>query len=186
MDRAMQANQDSAGEALAVEALALFRDLHRTAYRLTGNPADADDLVQETYLRLVRFAHSFTPGTNLKGWMFTILRNTARNAWRDAARDPVTADSDAVERAPSTGGTTANPEAQLLRREAAREVQAALELLPAGMCEAIRLRDIEDHSYREIAASLAVPMGTVMSRISRGRRLLRHHGRVRACARVAD
>src|ERR671926_907400 len=81
------------------EALASIDSLYRTALRLTRSPADADDLVQETYLKAFRAADRFEPGTNLRAWLFTILHNTARNRVRDRSREPLTADSESVERA---------------------------------------------------------------------------------------
>src|SRR3954464_8166608 len=85
--------------AFETEALASLDSLYRTALRLTRAPADAEDLVQETYLKAFRAASSFTPGTNLRAWLFTILHNTARNRARDRARDTVSVDSDVVDRA---------------------------------------------------------------------------------------
>src|SRR5947207_15028519 len=85
--------------AFEAEALASLDSLYRTALRLTRVPADAEDLVQETYLKAFRAAARFEPGTNLRAWLFTILHNTARNRIRDRARDTVTADSDAVDQA---------------------------------------------------------------------------------------
>src|SRR5881409_3164194 len=90
------------GATFEADALACLDSLYRTALRLTGVPADAEDLVQETYLRAFRAADQFEPGTNLKAWLFTILHNTARNRARDRARDTVTADSETVERAAET------------------------------------------------------------------------------------
>src|SRR5437773_9711706 len=104
------------------EALALVDSLYRTALRLTRNPADAEDLVQETYLKAFRAADQFEPGTNLRAWLFTILHNTARNRARDRSRDTVTIDSEAVDRAadaPPPGGRSAGaaetPESLLMR-----------------------------------------------------------------------
>jgi RNA polymerase sigma-70 factor, ECF subfamily len=110
--------------------------------------------------------------------LFTILHNSARNRVRDRARDAVTADSDAVERAadrPHTGmvaGEPETPETLLLRDTLAPELQAAIDQLPDQFREAVWLRDVEEFSYAEIAEMLSIPVGTVMSRISRGRRLL--------------
>src|SRR5262245_11451789 len=98
-----RANQPSpevgtpARSAFEVDALASVDSLYRTALRLTRSPADAEDLVQETYLKAFRAAHRFEPGTNLRAWLFTILHNTARNRARDRAREAVTVDSDVVE-----------------------------------------------------------------------------------------
>lgn len=160
------------------EALASLDSLYRTALRLTRDPADAEDLVQETYLKAFRAADRFAPGTNLRAWLFTILHNTARNRVRDRARDTVDVDSGAVERAADTrgfaapGGAFETPETLLLRDALAPELQAAIDELPDAFRQAIWLRDVEEFSYADIAAMLAIPIGTVMSRISRGRRLL--------------
>ena len=159
------------------EALACLDSLYRTALRLTGVPADAEDLVQETYLKAFRAADRFEPGTNLKAWLFTILHNTARNRARDHARDPVAVDSDAAERAGDAapiggGGRAETPESLLLRDALRPELQAAMDALPQVFRQAVWLRDVEEFSYADIAQMLEVPAGTVMSRISRGRRLL--------------
>jgi RNA polymerase sigma-70 factor (ECF subfamily) len=159
------------------EALACLDSLYRTALRLTRVPADAEDLVQETYLKAFRAANRFEPGTNLKAWLFTILHNTARNRARDHARDAVAVDSDAVDRAadaPPVGGAgrIETPESLLLRDSLGPELQAAMNALPEVFRQAVWLRDVEEFSYAEISQMLDVPPGTVMSRISRGRRLL--------------
>jgi RNA polymerase sigma factor (sigma-70 family) len=107
--------------------------------------------------------------------LFTILHNTARNRARDRARDTVAVDSEAVERAadvPATGGPAETPETLLLRQTLAPELQAAIDALPDAFREAVWLRDVEEFSYAEIARMLSIPVGTVMSRISRGRHLL--------------
>src|SRR6195256_1735891 len=159
--------------AFEVEALASLDSLYRTALRLTRVPADAEDLVQDTYLKAFRAAGSFQPGTNLRAWLFTILHNTARNRVRDRAREAVTVDSDTVERASdasSQGGDT--PESLLLRDTLGPELQAAVDELPDAFRQAVWLRDVEEFTYAEIAAMLEIPPGTVMSRISRGRRML--------------
>src|SRR5206468_6773976 len=159
------------------EALACLDSLYRTALRLTRMPADAEDLVQETYLKAFRAADRFEPGTNLKAWLFTILHNTARNRARDRARDAVAIDSEVVDRAadaPPAGSTgrVETPESLLLRDTLGPELQAAIDALPAVFRQAVWLRDVEEFTYAEIAQMLHVPPGTVMSRISRGRRLL--------------
>ena len=161
--------------AFETEALASLDSLYRTALRLTRVPADAEDLVQETYLKAFRAAASFEPGTNLRAWLFTILHNTARNRARDRARDMVAVDSDAVDQAtdfaPATGQPE-TPETLLLRDTLAPELQAAIDGLPEAFRQAVWLRDVEEFSYAEIAEMLQIPIGTVMSRISRGRRAL--------------
>jgi RNA polymerase sigma-70 factor (ECF subfamily) len=161
------------------EALASLDSLYRAALRLTRRPADAEDLVQETYLKAFRAADRFEPGTNLRAWLFTILHNTARNLARDRARDTVAIDSEIVDRAadaPPPGGRSAGaaetPESLLLRETLAPELQAAIDGLPEVFRQAVWLRDVEEFSYAEIAEMLSIPVGTVMSRISRGRHLL--------------
>jgi RNA polymerase sigma-70 factor (ECF subfamily) len=164
--------------AFEAEALASLDSLYRTAMRLTRVPADAEDLVQETYLKAFRAAESFRPGTNLRAWLFTILHNTARNRIRDRARDAVEADSELVERASEAsgpGGFAETPETLLLRETLAPALQAAIDALPEAFRQAVWLRDVEEFSYAEIAEMLSIPVGTVMSRISRGRHLLFEH-----------
>src|SRR6202011_2247307 len=160
--------------AFEAEALASLDSLYRAALRLTRVPADAEDLVQETYLKAFRAAERFEPGTNLRAWLFTILHNTARNRARDRAREAVTFNSDTVERAADAplDGVAETPETLLLRETLAPELQAAIDDLPGAFRQAVWLRDVEEFSYAEIAAMLDVPAGTVMSRISRGRRML--------------
>jgi RNA polymerase sigma-70 factor (ECF subfamily) len=179
MRRAPAASIEVAARARATfeaEALASIDSLYRTALRLTRSPADAEDLVQDTYLKAFRAADSFEPGTNLRAWLFTILHNTARNRARDRARDNVTIDSETVDQAAdlltSGGDADATPEALLMRDTLAPELQAAIDALPEAFREAVWLRDVEEFSYAEIAAMLHIPAGTVMSRISRGRRML--------------
>jgi RNA polymerase sigma-70 factor (ECF subfamily) len=158
-------------------ALELVDSLYRTALRLTRSPSDAEDLVQDTYLKAFRAAERFEPGTNLRAWLFTILHNAARNRARDRARAWVTADSEAVEQADAAillpGRTVADtPESALIAQTLTPELQAAVDDLPDVYREAVWLRDVEEFSYAEIAEVLNIPVGTVMSRISRGRRML--------------
>jgi len=166
-------------DAFEAEALAAIDSLYRTAVRLMRDPADAEDLVQDTYLKAFRAANTFQTGTNLRAWLFTILHNTARNRARDRARDAVTVDSETVERAadgpvmsgnPFAPGDT--PESLLLRDTLGPELQSAIDGLPDVFREAVWLRDVEEFTYAEIAAMLEIPAGTVMSRISRGRQML--------------
>jgi RNA polymerase sigma-70 factor (ECF subfamily) len=167
--------------AFEAEALTYLDSLYRTALRVTRARADAEDLVQETYLKAFRAAEQFEPGTNLRAWLFTILHNTARNRARDRSRDVVAADSEIVDRAAdapapgSSGGASREidtPEAIMLRDTLAPELQSAIDALPESFRQAVWLRDVEEFSYAEIAAMLSIPIGTVMSRISRGRHLL--------------
>ncbi len=153
------------------DALNYLDALYGTALRLTRNEADAQDLVQDTYVKAFKSRKQFTPGTNLKAWLFTILHNTFRNRRRDIGRDPIEVDSDRVDlAAPADPADT--PEEHLLRGAMGPELQAALDSLPEAFREAVWLRDVEEFPYAEIAEMLGVPVGTVMSRISRGRRML--------------
>lgn len=153
------------------DALGHLDALYGTALRLTRNEADAQDLVQDTYVKAFKARKQFTPGTNLKAWLFTILHNTFRNRRRDSGRDPIEVDSERVDlAAPADPADT--PEEQLLREAMGPELQAALDSLPEAFREAVWLRDVEEFPYAEIAEMLDVPVGTVMSRISRGRRML--------------
>jgi RNA polymerase sigma-70 factor (ECF subfamily) len=159
---------------LASDALGYLEPLYAVALRLTRNRADAEDLVQDTYVKALRFAHQFRPGTNLKAWLFTILHNTWRNRVRDSARGVVDVDSDRLDEAAGqdAGASPETPERILLRASLDADLQAALDGLPEVFRTAVWLRDVEELSYAEIADVVGVPIGTVMSRISRGRRLL--------------
>src|SRR4051812_49161764 len=180
MRRAPAASPEAAARTRATfesEALESIDSLYRTALRLTRSPADAEDLVQDTYLKAFRAVDTFEPGTNLRAWLFTILHNTARNRARDRARDHVLIDSEVVDQAadgPAYGGPAPapTPETLLIRDTLTPELQDAIDALPDAFREAVWLRDVEDFSYAEIAQMLGVPAGTVMSRISRGRRML--------------
>jgi RNA polymerase sigma-70 factor (ECF subfamily) len=153
------------------DALGHLDSLYGAALRLTRNEADAQDLVQDTYVKAFKSVRQFRQGTNLKAWLFTILHNTFRNRLRDSGRDPVEVDSDRVElSAPIDRGAT--PEEQMIRDAMAPDLQEALDALPPAFREVVWLRDVEEFTYSEIAEMLSVPVGTVMSRLSRGRRML--------------
>jgi RNA polymerase sigma-70 factor (ECF subfamily) len=156
----------------AREALSYVDSLYGTAMRLTRRPADAEDLVQDTYLKAFRAADQFERGTNLKAWLFTILHNTFRNSRRHDVRSPVDVDSEIVERAADLVALDHTPEQLLTRASLDSNLQAALDSLPESFRQAVWLRDVEEFSYAEIARIIGVPLGTVMSRISRGRRML--------------
>ena len=165
---------ESAGT-VAARALEFLEPLYATALRLTRNRADAEDLVQDTFVKALRFEDRFAAGTNLKAWLYTILLNTWRNRRRDSARVPVEIDSPRVDEAANAAdGPSAmdTPEQILLRATVREDLQVALDGLPEVFREAVWLRDVEEFTYAEIAQMLGVPIGTVMSRISRGRRLL--------------
>jgi RNA polymerase sigma-70 factor (ECF subfamily) len=154
------------------EALSYLDSLYGTALRLTRRQADAEDLVQDTYLKAFRASAQFERGTNLKAWLFTILHNTFRNMRRHDGRNPVEVDSEFVEQAVDIAGQDQSPEQLLTRATLDADLQAALDSLPDAFRQAVWLRDVEEFSYAEIARMLDVPIGTVMSRISRGRRML--------------
>jgi RNA polymerase sigma-70 factor (ECF subfamily) len=147
------------------EAIPHLRRLYGAAYRLTGNPADAEDLVQETLLRAFRGFDRFAAGTNLRGWLFTILYRVRTDALRRAGRAPRMEELD--EDGPSV------PPPQEALAGGGEDLERALASLPEPFRAAVVLRDVEELSYAEIAEALQVPMGTVMSRIHRGRALLR-------------
>jgi RNA polymerase sigma-70 factor (ECF subfamily) len=163
----------SNAEDFSAEALQFLEPLFATAMRLTRNRADAEDLVQDTFVKAFRHAGQFKRGTNLRAWLYTILHNTWRNRRRDASRDAVEVDSEQVEQAAAGGAEDAEtPERILMRSTLDADLQAALDELPEAFRQAVWLRDVEEFTYAEIAEMLGVPMGTVMSRISRGRRML--------------
>jgi RNA polymerase sigma-70 factor (ECF subfamily) len=159
------------------EALPLMRDLFAAALRMTRNRADAEDLLQETYLRAYRGFAGFRPGTNLRAWLYRILTNTYINSYRKRQREPQVVPDDSVEEwylydRLAREGAGASAEAEVLDSLPDEEVQAALEALPEQFRMAVLLADVEGFSYKEIADMLDIPIGTVMSRLHRGRRAL--------------
>ncbi len=172
--RSWAADQPAADGAdpFAQEALSYIDSLYGTAMRLTRRVVDAEDLVQDTYVKAFRSASQFKRGTNLKAWLFTILHNTFLNMRRHDGRNPVDVDSDVVERAADMTASQHTPEQLLTQATLNADLQAALDQIPEAFRQAVWLRDVEEFSYAEIADMLEVPIGTVMSRISRGRRML--------------
>jgi RNA polymerase sigma-70 factor (ECF subfamily) len=151
--------------------------LYSSAYRLTRNAADAEDLVQETYLRAYRGFHQFQPGTNLKAWLYRILMNTFINSYRKKQREPQTISEDEIEdwylySRMARGGAEPSAEATVIESLPDEDVQDALANLPEQFREAVMLADVEGFSYKEIAEIMGVPIGTVMSRLHRGRKAL--------------
>ena len=154
-------------------AMPLFDQLYNHARWLTGDPVDAEDLVQETYAKALKGFNSFAEGTNLRAWMFRILRNTFMTSKTGlAARNTEYLEDDELvsERVMAHAIT---PELLLLRSQNEQAVFAALESLPVNYRQIILLSEVEEMSYREIAEVLDVPVGTVMSRLSRSRAAMR-------------
>jgi RNA polymerase sigma-70 factor (ECF subfamily) len=146
---------------------------------LTRNPADAEDLVQETYLRAFRFRDRFVANSNLRAWLFKILSNAAISRFRRTSHESADTslddmpEADLYARAVADGGLGVSAEDELLNMVLDVDVRRALEELPEPFRLAVLLSDVEGFSYREIADMLDVPLGTVMSRLFRGRRMLR-------------
>jgi RNA polymerase sigma-70 factor, ECF subfamily len=159
------------------DVLPMLPSLYPAALRMTRNPTDAEDLVQEAYLRAYRGFSGFREGTNLKAWMYRILTNTFINSYRKRQREPVTVQDDDIEDwflydRLGSGGAEASAESEVLERMPDEDIRGALEDLPEGFRMAVWLADVEGFSYKEIAEILDVPIGTVMSRLHRGRRAL--------------
>jgi len=152
-------------------ALPLLEPLYNFAYWLAQNRDEAQDLVQETFAKSLRGFDGFQRGTNFKAWMFRILRNTFLSSRTGLRAQPMLdIDDPAVE--PSVAGTD-NPERHLLRIRDREAIEKAMEALPIQYREAILLCDVEEMKYQEIAELLQIPIGTVMSRLARGRRQMR-------------
>jgi len=164
----------------ADQAMEYMGSLYSAALRMTRNPSDAEDLVQETYLKAYRAFGSFQEGTNLKAWLYRILTNTFINSYRARRRRPEQTELDDVEdlylyrRLGGLEAVTAgrSAEEEVLEHFTEGEVKAAVEALPEQFRMAVLLADVEGFSYKEIADILDVPIGTVMSRLHRGRRAL--------------
>lgn len=183
------------GAGLSLEA-SLFEEmvtahldsLYRTALRLTGRAQDAEDLVQETYLRAWRSLHTYRPGTNPKAWLFRILHNAHIDRYRASTRAVQTVDE--LEGQDPAFVVHDTPESQVLAGVMDAEVRQALMALPEVFRTCLILADLEGFSYQEIADILGIPRGTVMSRLFRGRRAMRRalaeYGREHGYVKIAN
>ena len=175
------------------QAMPYLDSLYNTAYRMTRSAEDAEDLVQETYFKAYKYYDKFEEGTNLKAWLFKILKNTFINNYRKKKLEPRSVDfaeiEDSFERIVrrDNAETAGDPEAEYFHGVLDDDVKKALDLLPYDYRMVVILADLEDFSYKEIAEILDCPVGTVMSRLYRGRKLLekallryaRQHGYIR-------
>jgi RNA polymerase sigma-70 factor, ECF subfamily len=176
----MQQDQASASDLesrFEAEALPLLQGLYSAANRLTRNAADAEDLVQETYLRAYRGFHQFQEGTNIKAWLYRILMNTFINSYRKKQRQPQTISDEEVAdwylySKMSESGLEPSAETEVIESLPDEDVQEALSSIPEQFRIAVLLADVEGFSYKEIAEITGVPIGTVMSRLHRGRKAL--------------
>jgi len=153
-------------------AIPLFDSLYNFARWLVHSEADAEDLVQETYLKALHSFASFQPGTNFRAWIFKILKNTFLTSCSKLSRR-MTVAVDTEEDFPVLPATSATPESLLIEGSSIDAVRCAIEQLPVIFREVILLCDVEDASYREIAEILSIPIGTVMSRLARARKQVR-------------
>ncbi len=159
------------------DVIPYMRQLYPAALRMTHNHSDAEDLVQETIAKAYRAFHQFTPGTNLRAWLYRIMANTSNSTYRKQGRQPPQSLYGDLEDVPMQSGPQAqvvkSAEAEALERLPDSEVLQALRELPESFRSVVYMADVEGYPYKEIAGQLEVPIGTVMSRLHRGRQKLR-------------
>ncbi len=196
---AKKAADQSKGWDFEAAAMPFVDSLYNTAFRMTRNAEDAEDLVQESYLKAYKYYDKFQEGTNFKAWLFKILKNTFINSYRRRQARPPQNDFAEIEESFETQVSEEvkrrikSPEEELLEDVLDEDVQRALDDLPTDYRMAVVLADLEGFSYKEIAEILELPVGTVMSRLYRGRKLLeesmlryaRDHGYLRDDAQPA-
>jgi RNA polymerase sigma-70 factor (ECF subfamily) len=175
---AKKAMDQSKGWDFEAAAMPFVDSLYNTAFRMTRNAEDAEDLVQESYLKAYKYYDKFREGTNFKAWLFKILKNTFINNYRRRQQRPPQSDFAEIEESFETQVSdevkrrVKSPEEELLEDVLDEDVQRALDDLPTDYRMAVVLADLEGFSYKEIAEILELPVGTVMSRLYRGRKLL--------------
>ena len=180
-------------EEFARQALPYMDQVYTAGLYLTRNTDEADELLQETFLRAYRFWHQFRPGTNCRAWLMTILHNAFRNRYRERYREQHRLDFDDGMHEPAgshADGPPTNPEEIVLAQFLDSEVEEALKSLPVEFLEVVVLVEIQDLTFEEAAQAVGCPIGTIRSRLSRGRRMvqvtLQQYAKERGCGRRGD